>query len=102
MVIIYTTFPDEKTARTVTKKLLVDRLAACVQFFPIESSYWWRGKLEEANEIACFVKTKKSLQNKVIEFISKNHPYEAPEIITLPINFVNKAYFDWLNKETNV
>lgn len=102
MIIIYTTFPDKKTARLITKKLLTDRLAACVQLFPIESSYWWRGKLEEANEIACFVKTKKSLQNKVIEFISKNHPYETPEIVSLSPNFVNSPYFDWLNKETRV
>lgn len=96
MIIIYTTFPDKKSADSVVIKLLKNRLAACAQLFPIESTYWWKGKIENSTETGAFIKTKKSLGKKVGDFISKNHPYEAPEVVTLSPDSVNKSYFDWL------
>jgi len=96
MIVIYTTFPDKASADSVTKKLLEEKLAACVQIFPIESTFWWKGKLEERQEIACFIKTKKALAEKATHVLSKNYPYEIPEIITINPNSVNKSYFDWI------
>lgn len=96
MIIIYTTFPDKRLAKLITKKLLEQNLSACVQLFPIESAYWWKGKIEQASETAAFIKTKKPLQGKVVKFISKNHPFEVPEIVVINPTQVNKPYFDWI------
>ncbi|MEX0616832.1 MAG: divalent-cation tolerance protein CutA [Candidatus Woykebacteria bacterium] len=96
MIIIYTTFSDKKSAKLTTRKILEQKLASCVQIFPIESAYWWKGKIEEAAETAVFIKTKKSLQKRVTDFISKNHPYEVPEIVSITPADVNKPYFDWI------
>lgn len=96
MIIIYTTFPDKKSAKLITRQLLTNKLAACIQLFPIESAYWWKGKIEETEETAAFIKTKKSLKDKAIDFLSKNHPYEVPEIVTIDPDSVNKPYFDWI------
>lgn len=81
--------------------LISKRLAACVQLVPnLESHYRWEGKKETSKEILLIIKTKAPLYKKVESAILKNHSYQVPEIICLPITKGSKAYLDWLSHET--
>lgn len=52
-IFIYCTVPDKDTAVAIGRKLVENRLAACVSFgSPVQSIYRWQGVLEEA-EGAC-------------------------------------------------
>jgi periplasmic divalent cation tolerance protein len=42
------------------------------------------------------IKTKVSAYKKVEETLRKNHSYEVPEIICLPIAKGSKTYLDWI------
>ena len=43
--ITITTWPNKDTAKSIAKLLVENRLAACVQIFPIESVYIWQDKV---------------------------------------------------------
>ncbi|MFZ1654734.1 MAG: divalent-cation tolerance protein CutA [Candidatus Moraniibacteriota bacterium] len=98
-IIIYTTHANMKEAKKVAEALLRDRLIACVNYFPIESAYWWKGGITNAKEIVSIVKTRKSNWAKVKKAVAAIHPYETPCIMKFEVE-ANKSYADWIHAET--
>ncbi len=97
---IETTLPNLRPAKNLGKILLREKLAACVQFIEIKSSYLWEGEIENNREILLKIKTKKSLYFEVEKTIKKHHPYEIPQIFSIQIETGSKPYFDWIEKST--
>ncbi|PKM97428.1 MAG: divalent-cation tolerance protein CutA [Elusimicrobia bacterium HGW-Elusimicrobia-1] len=98
-IIIYITNPDIKTAKKIASHLLKKRLIACANFFPIESSYWWKGKIETAREVVAIVKTRTANWQKVRSAVEKLHPYETPCIMKIPVT-ANADFEKWIKAET--
>ncbi|HUQ85096.1 MAG TPA: divalent-cation tolerance protein CutA [Candidatus Limnocylindrales bacterium] len=99
MVLIVTTIHKKEDAQKIGKGLLTHRLIVCYNLFPIESAFWWKGKIEEGNETMMIMKTKKENFGNVEEFIQKNSGYEVPEVIQINVSKVNKPYLLWLESE---
>ena len=93
---IITTFPDRESAKKAARILVEKRLAACVQMFPIESVYLWKGEICDDNEIVLFIKSRAALFTKIADTIKGIHPYEMPEIIQLPIADGLPEYLRWI------
>jgi len=93
---IISTFPDRETAKKAAKLLIDKRLAACVQMFPIESVYFWKGDICEDSEIALFIKSRAALFADIADTIRELHPYEVPEIIQLSIADGLPEYLGWI------
>lgn len=92
--------PNIKKARQLAGLLVSKRLAACVQILPgLESHYRWRGKRETSKEVLLLIKTKTSVYKKMEKTLLRNHPYEVPEIIGLPITQGSKRYLEWIDAE---
>ncbi|USN56850.1 MAG: divalent-cation tolerance protein CutA [Candidatus Peribacteria bacterium] len=85
-------------AEKVSSHLLQQKSIACVNFFPIKSSYWWKGNIESSDEIVSLLKTKNENWEKVKSEIMKIHPYETPCIIKMSVE-ANDEYESWINKE---
>lgn len=97
---VLTTTPTKDAAERVARVLLNAKLAACVQLIgPIESSYWWEGKIETSVEWQCLAKSRLNLYPSLEEAIRGVHPYEVPEILASRIETGSAAYFDWLKQE---
>jgi periplasmic divalent cation tolerance protein len=97
---VLTTVPTASKARSLAGLLISRRLAACVQILSgLESHYRWRGKKEISKEVLLLIKTKISVYKKLELLILKNHPYEVPEIVCLPISKGSKTYLDWIAKK---
>ena len=80
--------------------LVGKRLAACVQVVgPIISIYWWKGKIEKAEEWLCLLKTDKELYADIETVIREAHPYDVPEILAVPVIEGSKAYLSWMSSE---
>ncbi len=99
MIFIYSTFSNKEEAEKIAEALIRQKLAACVNIFPISSVYFEEGKIEKSEEAAAFIKTRKINFKKVEKFLSKNHSYKIPCIVGIPIRKVNRKYFRWI-KET--
>lgn len=96
--IVTTTFADKKSAKVVANQILTKKLGACVQLSGIDSFYTWDGKIENQQEVMMVIKTKVALFDKLQNFLLKQHTYEVPEIIMLPIEKGSDGYFNWLNE----
>jgi len=97
---VFTTTEKREQAEKIARALVEKRLAGCVQIVgPVVSTYWWKGKVEIAEEWLCFIKSKKSLFNELEKAIKEVHPYETPEIIAIPIVEGSKNYLEWLKRE---
>ena len=99
--VILTTAAGKDAAKKIANLLVEKHLAACAQMFPIESVYFWQGKICEDNEVALFIKSKTSLFDEIAETIKANHEYEIPEIIQIPVTNGLSDYLGWIDGCTN-
>jgi periplasmic divalent cation tolerance protein len=98
---VFTTVEKREDARKIAEVVVGRRLAACVQVVgPIGSTYWWKGKIEDAEEWLCLMKTRKELYGKLEAAVKSVHPYEEPEIIALPIVEGSEGYLRWIEENT--
>lgn len=98
MIFIYCVFPDKKEAEETADFLVRKKLAACCNIFPIESIYSWQKKIEKGGEVVAIIKTKEANFKKIEKVILKNHSYDTPCIIEIPLARITKKYLDWANK----
>jgi len=98
-IVVLTTTPDLRTAKSIARTLVRKKLAACVSFGKgFESVYRWRGKIEKSVETLLFIKTAQHKFGQVGRAIKAAHPYELPEIIALPVVKASPEYLTWLNE----
>jgi periplasmic divalent cation tolerance protein len=95
---IFVSFPSKSSAGKISKQLLKERLVACIQIFPINSAFWWQGKIENAKEWLCIIKTKKRAYKKIEKLIKQLHSYSVPEIISFEVQDGNKDYLKWISE----
>jgi len=99
--VVFITCPGMKEAKKISDILLGERLAACVNIVTdVKSYFWWAEKIHNANEALLVVKTKQKLLRKLVRTVKRNHQYENPEIIALPIVGGSKDYTKWIGEET--
>jgi periplasmic divalent cation tolerance protein len=99
-VVVTTTVAGRPATQMLAKLVVERRLAACAQYFPIRSVYWWKGKMEAAPEYLILMKTTAAGAARLARFIRKHHAYEVPEIVILPIAGGLPAYLSWIAAET--
>lgn len=99
--VVLTTCATEDDARTIIKAILEKKLAACIQTFPINSFYSWKGEVCNDAEICLFIKCNVKKYEEIEVTIKQNHTYELPEIILLPINAGFTDYLNWIDEVTD-
>jgi periplasmic divalent cation tolerance protein len=96
---VTTTAETRQQAEDIARYLVEQKLAACVQIvYDINSTYFWKEKIETAHECLCLIKTSEALFPEVEAAIKKIHSYETPEIIAVPIIKGSYEYLKWLNE----
>jgi periplasmic divalent cation tolerance protein len=101
IVFVYTTYPSVVEAEAAGRRLVEDKLAACVNILPgMISIYRWEGAIERGNEAVMIVKTRASLAAAVQGAVREMHSYATPAILTIPIESVDGPYLAWLVGET--
>lgn len=97
---VVTMVENREDAERMARVLVESRLAACVQVIgPVASTYRWKGRIEEAEEWQCVLKTREGLYEALEQAVREIHPYEVPEIIALPILRGSPSYLEWLRSE---
>ena len=85
-IVVFTTAGSKEEASKLSRGLVEEKLAYCVNTVPsIQSTYFWEGKLCVDEELLLVIKTQESKFTAVESWVRKNHSYEIPELIALPI-----------------
>jgi periplasmic divalent cation tolerance protein len=97
---VITTAAKKDDAERIARALLEKRLAGCVQIIgPMASLYWWKGAIERAEEWLCLIKSRADLYEELELAVRNVHPYETPEILSVPVEAGSAGYLLWLNGE---
>lgn len=100
-ILVISTLPNRETAEKLAHALIEQQLAACVNILPGATSvYRWQGKVESASETIVLIKTTMACYPALENAIKKQHPYELPEIIAVPVSAGLPAYLDWVATES--
>ena len=96
-VVILVTASSRRECRKIARRLIEEKLAACVNISqPIQSVYRWEGKVENNREFLMFIKTTRDLFPQIKAEIDLIHSYHTPEIICLPIIDGSANYLQWV------
>lgn len=91
------TCPDQDSAELVANHLVDEQLAACVNIITgVRSVFRWKGEVESNNEVLLVIKTMPHVYDRLEQTILQHHPYELPEVITVPITGGEANYLTWV------
>lgn len=99
MKFLLTSCADKAAAKTLAKKLVKAKFAACVSVFKANSVYFWNSEIKDEKERVLLIKTAVKFK-KVAKFIEKHHDYELPEIVAFKADKASKKYKKWIKKES--
>ena len=95
--IVLTTAASKEEAQKIARALVERHAAACVNIVgPMESMYWWKGKLETSSEHLLIVKTMADALDTVQKIVREMHTYELFEFLVLGIEAGNREYMQWI------
>ncbi len=100
--VLFITTANTREAQRISRMLLNQKKAACVNIVPkVSSLFWWQDKLDSAQESLLIVKTKSSLLPEIISLVKGMHSYQVPEIIALPIVGGSQDYLQWIEENVS-
>ena len=77
---------------------LIEQGAACIQHCVVTSTYSWEGSVQSEQEWSLAVKVSNSNKDKIVELISKTHPYDIPQIICSQYS-ASEEYGNWVDSQ---
>lgn len=98
--VVLVTASSQDEALRLADHLVQTSLAACVNFFPVQSVYRWQGQLHHDSEWQLVIKTRLEHLPEIEASLRELHSYEVPEVIALPIVGGSSAYLEWLTAQT--
>ncbi len=96
---VLTTAASETEAKAIAQTLVQEKLAACVNLFPVQSIYIWQAQLQQEPEWQLLIKTTLACFPTLKDRIAELHSYDLPEIIALPIQLGSEGYLEWLGAQ---
>lgn len=98
--VVLVTAPDPDTATGLVRPLVAEGLAACGNVLPgLVSIYRWEGEVQEDPEVFVILKTHVERLPALRERISELHPYDVPELLSLPVTEGLPSYLNWVAGE---
>ena len=98
MKLYYITLNNSDEARHIGRALLEQKLAVCVNWFPITCAYIWKGEITEEPEVVLIVKTQSGYREQIEEVILQHITYTY-FIAEISPTEINKGFLEWLNAE---
>lgn len=99
LIIIQVSFPPSFNIESLCKTLIQSKLAVCIHEFPsITSHYEWRAKIETSQETIIHIKTSNTHFSAIESLILSKHPYDVPELFSIPIDQMSTPYLKWANQ----
>ncbi len=101
-VVVLVTCPNRRTAETIARALVEERLAACANIVPgLTSVYRWKGDICRDREVLTLLKTRRSRFAALARRVRELHPYSVPEIVALPLVAGSPPYLAWVMDSTD-
>lgn len=100
-VIAQTTVESPEAAERLAARAVEQRLAACVQIAPVTSVYRWEGGVQRETEFLLSLKTTIAQVGGLRTLLEREHPYDEPEFLVLPVIDGSESYLHWIDESTS-
>ena len=101
LIVLLCTAPDSETGERLARGLVEARLAACVKVIGgVKAFYRWEGQIEEGSEVQLLIKSRRALYAAIDAWVHEHHPYDVPELVSLPAIDAGAPYAAWTVDET--
>jgi len=94
---VYVTAPPERAA-ALARTLVEERLAACVNRVPCDSTHRWDGEIHEDEEAILFVKTTEDRYPDLRARVQELHPDDVPCIERFDADDVADPFAAWIHE----
>jgi periplasmic divalent cation tolerance protein len=94
--VVFVAAADAAEADRLGSGAVEQRLAACANSWPIHSVYWWKGRVERAEEQALLLKTSAKKLGALMRYLAREHSYAVPDILELQVSRAHEPYIRWL------
>ncbi len=102
LILVRTTSSDVAVLKKIGRQLVLEKLAACAQVSgPMESQFYWEGKIDKVEEWSCSIKTTSEAWQRVQQTILDMHNYDTPEIVVVPIIDGSESYLNWVRENVD-
>ena len=88
---------SECEKENISHTLLNEHLVACAKFMPVNSAYWWQGKITNDNETAILMETAEDLFDEIEAEVAKIHSYDTFVLTCISMSRINRKAEKWLN-----
>jgi periplasmic divalent cation tolerance protein len=103
--VVLVTCGSQAEAEVIAERIVVERLAACVNIIaggsPVRSFYIWEGSLQRDEEWLLLIKTMPARLASLKKRIQELHSYSVPEFIALPVIDGSEDYLGWLRQSVS-
>jgi periplasmic divalent cation tolerance protein len=100
-IVVLITASSREEADRIARRLVEDRLAACVNIIPqMRSIFVWEQKLSQEEEVLLVVKSRRARFQQLAGAVKRLHSYSVPEIIALPVVMGSADYLRWVSEST--
>ena len=99
-IVVFSTCAAEEQGVRLAQVLVESHVAACVTVVPgARSIYRWQGAIESSTECLLIIKSSRQLFERLRVTLEKEHTYDVPEILAVPIVDGAPNYMSWLDQQ---
>lgn len=97
--LLFLTCANSEEANKISKVLLEQKLVVCIKKTPVSSSFLWKGKIENSDEVLLIMDSIEENFEQINQEVKKLHSYETFVLTSLPVNQTTKEVQDWATEE---
>ena len=101
MILLFLACADDKEAEKISQALLQKHLIVCVKKTPFSSTFFWKGKIDKANEILLVMESVEENYEEIEKEVRKLHSYKTFVLSAIPVIKYSKGVETWLKEGLN-
>lgn len=101
MIILYLTCANDAEAEKIALAILDAKLAACVRRMPVESDYWWDGRIQHGSEVMLMIESKPEKFDSINTLVGQLHSYKDYVLTAVEVTQTTPGVLQWIDKTTS-
>lgn len=102
LITLFLTCGDREEAQKIAAALLDKKLTACVRLSDVNSTYWWKEKLENSSEVLLMMESVDTKFDEIETTVRRLHSYEKFVLEAVPVLKSSKGVEEWVKESLNV
>lgn len=97
--ILFLICANDKEADKISQTLLKKKLVVCAKKFPVSSSFLFKSKIDNSNEILLIMESTEEKFSEIEKEVAKIHSYETFVLFSLPVIQTTQSVKEWIKQE---